>query len=75
MKNNKDDKRDNVDGIQYKADKTLENFRETEEMIEKTNDDNMKNALEAKNDRRIETFNNFKKEVKEEALGKQNEYK
>jgi len=75
MKSTKDHRTNNVDTIEYKVEKTLENFHETEEMIKKTNDEEMKSALEAKNDRRIETLNNVKKEIIEDAMAQQNEYK
>ncbi len=75
MKPNKDDRRDNVDKIQYNIDKTIQNFRLAEEMIEITDDDKTKKALEAKNDRREEALTGMRKEIKEEASAKQNGYK
>ena len=75
MKHNKDDRRDNVDRIQYNIDKTIQNFRMAEEVIEKTDDDKTKKALQAKNDRREEAVTGMKKEIKEEAIDKQNGYK
>jgi len=75
MRNNEDSRRNSQDTIEYKVEKTLENFHETEEMIKKTNDEEMKSALEAKNDRRVATLKNIKKEIKVEAVAKQNNYK
>ena len=75
MKHNKDDRRDNVDRIQYNIDKTIQNFRMAEDMIEETSDDKMKKALEAKNDRREEALTGMRTEIKEEAIDKQNGYK
>ncbi|WFD12292.1 small acid-soluble spore protein Tlp [Tepidibacter hydrothermalis] len=75
MKHNKDDRRDNVDRIQYNIDKTIQNFRMAEDMIEETSDDKMKKALEAKNDRREEALTGMRNEIKEEAIDKQNGYK
>ncbi len=71
MIDNKNEKSNNVNSIEYKVNKTIENFHETEEMIENTNDEAEKSSLEAKNDRRIETLNNMKKEVIEEAMSNQ----
>lgn len=75
MKPNKDDRRDNVDKIQYNIDKTIQNFRKAEHMINITDDEKTKVALEAKNDRREESLNGMRKEIKEEAIAKQNGYK
>jgi len=75
MRNNEESRRNSEDTIEYKVEKTLENFHETEEMIKRTNDEEMKSSLEAKNHRRIETLKNMKKDVKQEAIAKQNEYK
>ncbi|GAA0181331.1 small acid-soluble spore protein Tlp [Clostridium sediminicola] len=75
MKHNKDDRRDNVDKIQYNIDKTIQNYRLAEEAIETTSDDKMKKELEAKNDRREEALEGMKKEIRDEAIAKQNGYK
>jgi small acid-soluble spore protein (thioredoxin-like protein) len=75
MKNNKDDRRDNVDKIQYNIDKTIVNVRLANEMIEKTDDEKMKKTLEAKNDRREDALCGMKEEIKEEAMAKKNNYK
>ena len=75
MKPNKDDRRDNVDKIQYNIDKTIQNYRLAEEMIEITDDDKTKKTLEAKNDRRLESLAGMRNEIKDEALAKKNGYK
>ena len=75
MKHNKDDRRDNVDRIQYNIDRTIQNFRMAKDVIEKTDDDTEKKRLEAKNDRREQAVVGMKKEIKEEAIDKQNGYK
>lgn len=48
MKNKPDDRRDNVDKIQYNIDKTIENCHRANEMIAKTSDEKMKETLEEK---------------------------
>lgn len=75
MKHNKDDRRDNVDKIQYNIDKTIQNFRMAEDMIEITDDDKTREALEAKNERREEALKGMRKEIKDEAMAKQKGYK
>lgn len=74
MKHNKDDRRDNVDRIQYNIGKTIQNVELAEEMIEKTDDYKTKKTLEAKNHRREESLTAMRKEIKDEAIAKQNEY-
>lgn len=74
MKHNKDDRRDNVDKIQYNIDKTIQNFRMAEDMIEITDDDKMRKTLEEKNERREKALTSMKKEIKEEAMAKHNGY-
>jgi small acid-soluble spore protein (thioredoxin-like protein) len=75
MKNKPDDRRDNVDRIQYNIDKTIQNFQCAEEMIEKTDDEKSKKALIEKNERREQSLDGMKKEIKEEAISKENGYK
>jgi small acid-soluble spore protein (thioredoxin-like protein) len=70
-----DDRRDNVDKIQYNIDQTIKNYRLAEEMISETDDEKMKKALEEKNERREESLDSMRKEIKDEATDKQNEYK
>ncbi len=75
MKHNQDDRRDNVDRIQYNIDKTILNYNLAEEAIETTSDDKTKKELEAKNDRRKEALQGMRNEIKEEAIDKKNGYK
>ncbi|WP_461207450.1 small acid-soluble spore protein Tlp [Clostridium sp. DL1XJH146] len=75
MKQNQDDRRDNVDRIQYNIDKTIQNYNLAEEAIETTSDAKNKKELEAKNERRKEALQGMKSEIKEEALAKKNGYK
>jgi small acid-soluble spore protein (thioredoxin-like protein) len=74
MKNKPDDRRDNVDNIQFNIDMTNENIRRAEEMIEATDDDNMKNDLAEKNERRREALKSMKSEIRDEAIDKENGY-
>ncbi len=75
MKHNKDDRRDNVDRIEYNIGKIIQNVELAEEMIEKTDDYKTKKTLEAKNRRREESLTAMREEIKDEAIAKQNEYK
>lgn len=75
MKNKPDDRRDNVDRIQYNIDRTIENTELAEELIEKTDDEKKKRTLIEKNERREEALNSMKKEIKDEAIDKQRGYK
>jgi small acid-soluble spore protein (thioredoxin-like protein) len=75
MNNKPDDRTDNVDRIQYNIDKTILNCELADEMIEKTDDDKMKQTLEEKNERRESALNNMRQKTKDEATDKQNGYK
>lgn len=71
MKHNKDDRSDNVENIQFNIDNTLKNYHLAEEMIEKTDDQKMKETLEAKNERREDALSSMRKEIKDEAEARQ----
>lgn len=75
MKNKPDDRRDNVDRIQYNIDRTILNCELADEMIAKTDDPKMKQTLEEKNERRIESLQAMREEIRDEALDKENGYK
>ncbi len=75
MKSKPDDRTDNVDRIQYNIDKTILNCELADEMIAKTDDSKMKQILEEKNERRGEALQAMRKEIKDEALDKENGYR
>jgi small acid-soluble spore protein (thioredoxin-like protein) len=75
MKNKPDDRRDNVDKIQYNIDKTIQNYEIAEEVIEKTDNEKTKKDLTEKNERREEALNSMRKEIKDEAIYDKNKYK
>lgn len=75
MKHNQDDRRDNVDKIQDNISNTIQNIHLAEEMIEKTVDEKNREELIEKNERREEALNSMRKEIKEEAIDKKNEYR
>lgn len=62
-----DDRRDNVEKIQYNINHTISNYRETKDMIENTSDEKMKEDLIAKNKRRLESLKGMREEIKDEA--------
>jgi small acid-soluble spore protein (thioredoxin-like protein) len=70
-----DDRRNNVDRIQYNIDKTIQNCELADEMIAKTDDENMKKTLEKKNERREASLDSMRKEIRDEAIDKRNGYK
>lgn len=75
MKNKPDDRRDNVDRIQYNINKTIENCELAEEMIAETEDEKMKKTLSDKNVRRKEALSGMKREIEDEARDKKNGYR
>ncbi|WP_297426790.1 small acid-soluble spore protein Tlp [Clostridium sp.] len=75
MNNKLDDRTDNVDRIQYNIDRTILNCELADEMIAKTDDPKMKQALREKNERREESLQGMREEIRDEALDKENGYK
>ncbi|HEY5561527.1 MAG TPA: small acid-soluble spore protein Tlp [Clostridiaceae bacterium] len=75
MLNKPDDRTDNVERIQYNIDKTNKNSELADDMIEITDDEKTKENLEAKNERRETALRSMKKEIKQEAIDKENGYK
>ncbi|HLR21663.1 MAG TPA: small acid-soluble spore protein Tlp [Tissierellaceae bacterium] len=74
-KANPDDRRDNVDRIQFNIDNTIKNYRETEDMIAATDDEKTRKELIEKNKRRKESLQGMKEEIKDEAIAKEQGYK
>ena len=72
MKSKPDDRTDNVDRIQYNIDKTILNCELADEMIAKTDDPDMKQILEEKNERREKALHAMREEIRDEALDKEN---
>ncbi|CUU50606.1 small acid-soluble spore protein Tlp [Clostridium beijerinckii] len=75
MKNKPDNRKDNVDRIQYNIDRTILNCELADEMIEKTDDPKMQQTLKEKNDRREEALRGMREEIRDEALDKERGYK
>lgn len=69
-----DDRRDNVDKIQYNIGKTIQNMELADEMIHKTDDENLKHDLKEKNKRREDALAGLREEIKDEAGAKKNNY-
>lgn len=72
MKHNADDRSDNVENIQYNIDKTIENIGLADDMIAKTDDEQARNILEEKNERRRAALRGMREEIKDEAHYKGN---
>ena len=70
-----DDRRDNVDKIQFNIDNTIKNYNLAEEMIAKTDDEKMKKELQEKNERREDALSGMREEIRDEAIAKKNNYK
>ncbi len=70
-----DDRRDNVDKIQFNINHTITNHRQAEEMIEESDDPKLKKDLKEKNKRREESLKSMREEIRDEAIAKENNYK
>lgn len=64
MNNNQDNRKNNAGGMQYTVINTLENIQRTEEVIEKTNDEDDVRDLREKNQRREEAIDSMKSNIK-----------
>ncbi|MBC2436502.1 hypothetical protein [Clostridium saccharobutylicum] len=60
--------------IIYNIDKTILNCELAEELIEKTDDKRMKRELTEKNERRKSVLKNMRREIRDEAIDKENGY-
>ncbi|MEA4970210.1 MAG: small acid-soluble spore protein Tlp [Candidatus Pelethousia sp.] len=74
MKPNPDNRKDNVERIQRNIDMTIHNIEAADEMIARTDSPQAKDELRSKNDRREEAIKGFRKEIKDEADARQNDY-
>ncbi len=70
-----DNRKDNVARIQNNIDNTIANYRETKDKIKLVDDPTQKRELEAKNERREQSLQNMKEEIKDEARDRKNNYK
>lgn len=75
MKQNPDDRRDNVDRIQRNIDMTVDNIRRANDVIVETSDKRLKQSLTNKNERREHALEGMRREIKDEAKAAINEYK
>lgn len=67
MKPKPDDRRDNVKKIQRNINRTIQNMEAADEMIAKTDDPKMRQALAEKNERRGAGLDNMRREIRDEA--------
>jgi small acid-soluble spore protein (thioredoxin-like protein) len=67
MKQNPDDRSDNVEKIQKNINRTIKNMELADEMIAKTDDCKSKCDLKAKNERREDALDGLRSEIKDEA--------
>ncbi len=72
MKNNPDDRRDNVDRIQRNIDMTIHNIELADELMAKTSDPKLKRALKQKNARREQALEGLRHEIRDEARNRDN---
>lgn len=75
MKHNPDDRRDNVDRIQFNIDHTIDNMEKSKVTSELTDDPTQKQAIKEKNRRRKDALDGFRNEIKDEADAKERGYK
>ena len=69
-----DDRTDNVERIQFNIDNTIMNYRKTEDAIKITEDEKQRSELEEKNKRRDQALKGMRKEIRQEATDRENNY-
>lgn len=74
-KTNAEDRRDFVNKVKNQIDNTIDNHRETERLINQVKDEALKTELEIKNMRREQSLRAMKKDLKDEVIDKNNNYK
>jgi len=72
-KHNPDDRSDNVERIQENINYTIENIHRAEDMMAETDNPQVIQQLEAKNERRREALNSMRAEIRDEALDRRRE--
>ena len=70
-----DDRRDNVEKIQYDINHTISNYRATKDLINETDDQVKKRQLEEKQKRRLQSLEGKRSEIREEAKARDNQYR
>lgn len=74
MKPNPDDRSDNVERIQENIDNTVENIRQANDMIKITSNEQTRQDLIDKNERREDALSGLRHEIKEEADARERGY-
>ncbi|HAA08904.1 MAG TPA: small acid-soluble spore protein Tlp [Syntrophomonas sp.] len=74
MKHNPDDRRDNVERIQFNIDHTIRNIELVEEMMAETDDPKTIQALKKKNERREDALERMRLEIRDEAIDREKGY-
>lgn len=69
---NPDNREDNVEKIQKNIDMTIHNMEAAEDMIAETPDENMKESLSEKNERRRQALDGMRSEIRDEAKAREN---
>lgn len=70
-KPNPDDRSDNIEKLQSMIHNTIENMEAAEESLQFTESEQQRQQIESKNERRRESIDSFRSEVKDEAQNKQ----
>ncbi len=66
-KPNPDDRSDNVEKLQNMIENTIQNMEAAEESMQFTDSDTQRQQIEAKNQRRRESIDSYRSEIKDEA--------
>lgn len=75
MKPKPDNRKDNVERIQKNINHTIQNIELAEEMMDRVDDPKTIRELKAKNERREEALEGMRKEIRDEAIAREEGYK
>ncbi|MCA0990332.1 small acid-soluble spore protein Tlp [Pseudalkalibacillus hwajinpoensis] len=67
MKSNPDDRRDNAEKLKNMVQDTIENIHDAEASLEFTDSDTQKKAIKEKNQRRKQSIESMRNEIKDES--------
>lgn len=70
-----DDRSNNVERLQTMVENTIENMNEVEETMRFTDNEEERQRIAAKNERRMESIDAMRSEIKDESAARENGYK
>jgi len=70
-----DNRKDNVEKIQYNINQTIHNMEMADDMLQKTDDPKTRKELKEKNKRREDALDGLREEIRDEAKDRRNSHR